>query len=822
MVLGRRQMAAGRNIILLSDGTGNSSISSNKSNVWRLLGALDLGPNANGDHRQFAFYDDGVGTSGFKPLRLLGGAFGWGLSRNVRELYRKLCRHYEPGDKIYIFGFSRGAFTARVLAHLISTCGILDRSKPAPGRPDVTMATDRGLRRGVKQAYKSYRRRYWDTAEWLPWVVSRLLRFFRNKVFRMEVLPHEEFRTRYSLEKPAGGEKLIEFIGVWDTVDALGLPIDELAVLIDRFVYPYKFPNQVLSGDVRRARQALAVDDERQTFHPLLWDEQGKTDTDRIKQVWFTGMHSNVGGGYPEDNLAYVTLAWMIDELKAAGGGAGLIFNDHDPAAFHKGAEPLGKLYNSRRGAAVYYRYKPRNIDELCNQESDRSSGQNRVSIKHPLIHHSVLDRITDMKVGYAPIALPKHFHVVDASGAVLAPQAGDPYYEIDANREIRDRMMQRAQGHVFWRRVIYFCILIATFALVLMPHYEPAIPGSVPDNPVSSFWRFMFDHTTGFLPGFVRYWTDAWTQSATIFTVFVIIFAVMFVWSYWVAGNIQKIAEAGWWHWKGNTSPRYAKPPGIFERFANWIRPSALGRFLQGMHSRFALPVSFSLICIYLVIGGGYRTLVHYPFVKDGVCNLPTMKPAGKDGDPVTLKAGVPQQVSFPTSDPCYNTGIELEAGRTYRVVLTEDPSWSGAMDQSGLLDPLCSCDYSQSSWKDHFASATPQGLTCLWKRFHWRYLIGLPARRELLIPWFTLTGEIGRDSRYVFPLNRKSFDFVPPKSDTLYLYVNDAINTLGLAIPNECDPSEPACKRVNDGWDANYLNNEGTAALTITKVRP
>ena len=110
----------GRNIILLSDGTGNSAAKLNKTNVWRLYQALELS-----DGSQIAFYDDGVGTSGFKPLKLLGGALGVGLARNVRDLYRLLCQHYlgpdkdYAGDRIYIFGFSRGAFTARILADLI-------------------------------------------------------------------------------------------------------------------------------------------------------------------------------------------------------------------------------------------------------------------------------------------------------------------------------------------------------------------------------------------------------------------------------------------------------------------------------------------------------------------------------------------------------------------------------------------------------------------------------------------------------------------------------------------------------------------------------
>ena len=114
-----------KNIILLSDGTGNSAAKRNKTNVWRLYSALDL-------HRkdQVAMYDDGVGSQQFLLFRLLGGAFGWGLKRNVIELYKFLCRNYEADDTnerkqtIYLFGFSRGAFTVRMLAGLIAECGL--------------------------------------------------------------------------------------------------------------------------------------------------------------------------------------------------------------------------------------------------------------------------------------------------------------------------------------------------------------------------------------------------------------------------------------------------------------------------------------------------------------------------------------------------------------------------------------------------------------------------------------------------------------------------------------------------------------------------
>jgi uncharacterized protein (DUF2235 family) len=115
-----------RNIILCSDGTGNSSGKLSKTNVWRVYQAVDLtDPKDPKQPRQFAFYDNGVGTSSFKPLALLGGALGVGLARNVRDLYAFVCRTYRPGDSIYAFGFSRGAFTIRILVGLMMNQGLV-------------------------------------------------------------------------------------------------------------------------------------------------------------------------------------------------------------------------------------------------------------------------------------------------------------------------------------------------------------------------------------------------------------------------------------------------------------------------------------------------------------------------------------------------------------------------------------------------------------------------------------------------------------------------------------------------------------------------
>src|SRR6266508_3819210 len=140
-----------KNIILCSDGTGNTAIKGRGTNVFKLFEALDLTSYRGNPDRdpQVAFYDDGVGTQDFKPLKIFAGMTGYGLSRNVKQLYKELVRVYDPGDRIFLFGFSRGAFTVRTLTGLIARCGVLDRRK---------LLSKKSLDSAVEDAYKVYRR----------------------------------------------------------------------------------------------------------------------------------------------------------------------------------------------------------------------------------------------------------------------------------------------------------------------------------------------------------------------------------------------------------------------------------------------------------------------------------------------------------------------------------------------------------------------------------------------------------------------------------------------------------------------------------------
>jgi uncharacterized protein (DUF2235 family) len=233
-----------KRIIVLSDGTGNSAATVWRTNVWRTFEALNL---TGSD--QIAFYDDGVGTSSFKPTAILGGAFGFGLKRNVIDLYKFLCRNYQkanpaiPGskdDEIFAFGFSRGAFTIRVLIGLVLDQGL------------VRAADQTELDRLAIEAHRNYRGRNFKT--WTR--IERPFRWVRDVFLRRK-------QTQFI----AGHKSVdsIRFLGLWDTVAAYGLPIDEMTRGVSRYLWPLELPDRQPSPKIQRACHALSLDDQRTT-----------------------------------------------------------------------------------------------------------------------------------------------------------------------------------------------------------------------------------------------------------------------------------------------------------------------------------------------------------------------------------------------------------------------------------------------------------------------------------------------------------------------------------------------------------------------------
>ena len=244
-----------KNIVICSDGTGNSDVKGRGTNVFKLFEAVDNNGHLEDSNlvEQITFYDDGVGTENFKPVRLAAGAVGIGLARNVRQLYTSLVRVYQPGDRLYLFGFSRGAFTVRTLAAMIARCGILKNK----------FGSDAELRKAVSHAYGTFRKDFrkdgWEQ------IGARV----RNLLYTSRAQPVARAADETSPK--------IAFIGVWDTVDAVGLPSQSLSQVLNK-VFRFKFPDRKLSPIVEKACHALAIDEQRQAFQPVLWDETDEQD----------------------------------------------------------------------------------------------------------------------------------------------------------------------------------------------------------------------------------------------------------------------------------------------------------------------------------------------------------------------------------------------------------------------------------------------------------------------------------------------------------------------------------------------------------------
>jgi uncharacterized protein (DUF2235 family) len=263
-----------KRLVICCDGTWNRPDTRTVTNIEKIARTVQLEPARAHGVQQMVLYLPGVGTAGYQTDKILGGAFGLGLFHHVVNAYRFLSINYQDGDEIYIFGFSRGAYTARSLAGMVGKVGLLTRE-----------AMIRGLLHEAGLRYRHPPDEPWPQ----EWDSS------------------EEFRARH-----CHPDVPIRFLGVFDTVGALGVP----GALSRR----HQFHNVRLGAGVQRARQALAIDEPRMKFEPCLWeltDDPGHPD--RVKQVWFEGAHSDVGGGYDEAGLSDTTLLWMVTEAQAQG-----------------------------------------------------------------------------------------------------------------------------------------------------------------------------------------------------------------------------------------------------------------------------------------------------------------------------------------------------------------------------------------------------------------------------------------------------------------------------------------------------------------------
>lgn len=275
-------MAGPRNIALCFDGTWNSDDRASPTNVVKTSQALL--PQTAAGTSQLRYYDRGVGTGRFDRVR--GGVVGLGLARNVELAYVWLSAHYRPGDRLFLFGYSRGAYTARSLAGLLGLCGVPDPERCAAAGLSVAQVAHAGM--------AVYRR---------PRGAERSERAARHV---------ETFAVPPAAPKSPCA---VEFIGVWDTVGALGVPVTWLNWIGAR---RHRFHDVRLGRHIRHACHAVAIDEGRRPFAPTLWANR-PAPGQRVEQLWFPGVHSDVGGGRPNTGLSDRALLWIWARAHAAG-----------------------------------------------------------------------------------------------------------------------------------------------------------------------------------------------------------------------------------------------------------------------------------------------------------------------------------------------------------------------------------------------------------------------------------------------------------------------------------------------------------------------
>jgi len=767
---------ASKNIILLSDGTGNAASKIWRTNVWRLFQALDLSGAG-----QVAAYDDGVGTSSFKPLAILGGAFGWGLKRNVLDLYEFLCRNYKPGDQIYGFGFSRGAFTIRVLMGLVGNQGL------------VTFATDSELQAKARLAYRAYRAsRYHSITR-----VEVLFRFTRDFFvgIKNKLLGVPSYNSADNIHPSA-----IHFIGVWDTVAAYGLPVDEMTHGVSRWLWPLELPDRTLSPKVTWARHAIALDDERTTFHPVLWTEQGippvqpRADgkryiaDERLSQVWFVGVHSNVGGGYPDDSLANVSLYWMMREAKRCGlifksDPATLAAQDPDAMAEVKQARDKdGRLYDSRQGLGGYYRYGPRKLDLLTDMQFTRNAA-NSVKVAVPKIHESVLARGLKGAHAYAPIGLPATYDLVLDSDEIVDGAANT--YESAAQAINRANAQEDVWNLVWWRRVVYFATVAASLHLALFPLFHQTDRSEefkTPFRLVSETLRLV----GVFIPNFFDWWLHSYAANPGTFVVSALLVAVL-IWLGTLIG--ASIANKMTRLWHPQPSDKLELPSG----FIYWLRTSNPYQWVLNNLKRRIIPFVSVVGLVYAALTVASHVAFNIGDAAGVYCKeSASLKPVPWLGE---MKIEQP----FRANDFCWASGVEMIEGRRYQVIVTmKSLAWKDGSP------------FNTVSFDTDLAGFEVSELNTFSERL--LMTLGVPLRRVFLRPWFRLIGRVGgsgtdeyfMDHDQPTSLQQPRVSTISPafrvrRSGEFFMYVNDA----ALAFPGLTEIF--------------YKNNSGEAEVTI-----
>ena len=777
-----------KKIALFSDGTSNSASNLQKTHVWRAYQLLDTSASSN----QIAFYDNGVGTSSFTPTALLGLAFGWGLARNVKQIYGFLCRAYDPGDEIYGFGFSRGAFTMRVVMALIASEGIIDKNQ---------VKEEGDMDRLVEAAYDRYRRENFD-----PSLISFFLRSVNRGIAALwnGCLRRKSYDPRrnigYSEEPVKDG--LIKFIGVWDTVDAYGLPIDELTRAWDKVIWPLTAKDHDLSPRVARACHALALDEQRESFEPMLWNEAESDE--RISQVWFPGVHANVGGGYPDDALGYAALDWILFESEK---NDGLSYLKQERKHYQDHADTNGPIYDSRAGIGNLYRYAPRSLERLYGQKRmglwrwcQTKMGKAQVANTEgapsvPKVHRSVFDRIIEGGDAYAPINLPERYQVVNSTGEIVTGESDSGgVFETAQQAGERKASQNYVWNKVWGRKLLYFMSLAAILAFVFFPNF--AEDDSEARERFAAFVE-PFVGTFGFIIraipemigkvpglGFAETWATSYAGYPFVFFFGLLGIGGLWLWSNKVNAALKGEMRRNWCHLTTRGTHANAEVSPFRKNLARFLCGPEYRNNIE-RPIRIGLEIAAILVLTLLLLAACSRLFV---VVSDGFGKVCTADPSAKVIDP-----GAPVSLNFNPKNPCFATGLVLRKGEEYLITFSVSEDWRDA-----------DIDADARGW----APDSSSGIAPL----------AAPIRRHLFADWYQPIARIGNKLFDHYPLvNTEGMDtdavnthrklamrFKARRSGELYLYLNDAV----FFSPYLPSPLEY------------YSNNNGSATVTVGRA--
>lgn len=712
-----------KKIVVFADGTGNA-FSTQESNVWRIFQALDT---ARED--QIAYYIQGVGTQSFKPFAIVDGATGFGVPSNVRKLYRFLCWNWEAGDEIYMFGFSRGAFTIRTLVGLMHHEGLIPPTFRDPARADETdiVLSHREMQRYARAAYRSYRAKTvrstlgetWPTVWAARWIRDLWLKLVDALLRRR---PYDAIREQTISQGRV--DVPIAFVGLFDTVEAFGVPIEELRLAIDKAVWPISFRNGKMSRNVQRVRHALSLDDERMTFHPIRIDRSEEDQTkDRVREVWFAGVHSDVGGGYPDDSLAHAPLVWMLDEVERAArkthptqGDAGLRLLAGETEKFRAAASAYGPLHDSRAGLGVFYRYDPRRIAD---------DGEHGATV-----HHSVIERMVNGSDNYAPITLPRRAEILMPDETYMAKDGFPPESLVvkaripsafirsvaEKSAVARDAVAKLCKPEpeyasltldlVWWRRVNYFALVGSIFFFAIFPFaadwLSDAIAGAArplderlwdavvakPTSGVENVFRGFGDALQSIAPSYVRPHIEALGHHPLIGFPLLALIGALLLSNARLRDSIRDHARLAW-RFEGRKIDEQlaaeSRRRGFLSLVARRMRRGRAARAIYGFFSVRILPPVTLLLVLLPSIGALNRVFFNYQVGAGDICigtNDPRKMPATKPLQWIGPYGAVrkkgwsadDQSDGFATSNPCWASGWAVEKGAAYRVSIEID----------------------------------------------------------------------------------------------------------------------------------------------------